>query len=159
MTPKQERHLQAAQGFQELGLIPNALAELASVRGKARQTPEFVETLLLCRIAQRRWPEALLLSEQLKALAPHEPGAYLHAAYCLHELGNTEDAITLLRKGPRSLHKRPVFFYNLGCYYSSLNDLVRAHRCLLRSFELDPSLKITAKRDPDLDTIRSILTL
>jgi hypothetical protein len=55
-----------------------------------------------------------------------------------------------LENGPPVLREKSVFYYNLGCYYAQLGNVGKAVPLLRRSFELDSSLRKTAKRDPDL---------
>ena len=91
----------------------------------------------------KRWNEALDVSYRLRAVAPELSFGYIHAAFCLHELGRTSEAKALLLGGPKALQSEPTFFYNLGCYDAVLGNLESARSYLQQSFRLDgtsPSL-------------------
>ena len=90
-------------------------------------------------------------------MEPEEPGGFIHAAFCLHELGRTDEAVDILSRGPTALRSKPVFYYNMGCYHARLGDLERALKLLRQSFEMDGSLRSVARKDPDLDALRPAL--
>jgi tetratricopeptide (TPR) repeat protein len=148
-----ERHIRAAQGFIDLDLADDALAELAALTPEAAQTTEAIETRLLCELNAKHWSAALQLAERLCQTEPSSPVGYVHAAYCLHELGRTHDAVRQLEKGPSSLHNKSLYYYNLGCYHTQLGNLEKALGLLRKSFEMDETLRRAAKRDPDLQPL------
>ena len=115
-----------------------------------RLRPEALQLNIQIHLQESSWEPALALCRQLCDVAPQANSGYIHAAYCLHELGRTEEARDLLLEGPESLREEPVFFYNLGCYEARLGETDSARAWLLRSFELDENLRHQAKTDPDL---------
>lgn len=152
-----ERTIAAAQGYVELGLFDEARAEMQRLTAAEMERADVVELSLLCLMGERRWAEALELGRKLCQLEPDEPGGFIHAAYCLHELGRTREALDMLMKGPPALHSKAVYFYNLGCYRARLGEVDAAVRMLQKAFEKDASLRRAAKKDPDLDGVRSAL--
>jgi predicted Zn-dependent protease len=108
-------------------------------------------------MGEQRWSEALAAAHQLCAATPDEPGGFIHAAYCLHEMNRTQEALNVLKNGPKSLRMKAVFFYNLGCYSARLGDIDEAMRHLQRSFEMKRDLRKLAERDPDLAGLRELL--
>jgi tetratricopeptide (TPR) repeat protein len=115
------------------------------------------EILLLCLMAESRWADALALTLRLCEMEPEEPGGFIHAAFCLHELGRTDEAVDMLSRGPAALRSKPVFYYNMGCYHACLGDMEKALKLLRQSFEMDGSLRAVARKDPDLDVLRPAL--
>ena len=95
--------------------------------------------------------------QKLRELEPKEPGGYIHAAYCLHELGQTQEALDLLARGPATLRTKPVYYYNVGCYLACLGENEKALQLLEQSFEMDGSLRDHARNDRDLDGLRQKL--
>lgn len=152
-----ERRIAAAQGYLELGLIEEARRELKPLTDLLARRADVIELHLLCLMAEQRWQEALTFAENLIRAEPHEPGGYIHAAYCLHELGSTSIALELLIKGPKSLRTKSVFYYNVGCYNARLGQINDALKFLQRSFEMDGSLRHAARKDPDLAHLHSQL--
>ncbi len=154
-----ERRILAAQGYVELNLHAEARQELARLPEPARERVDVQEILLLCLMAEQRWPEALKMTLRLCEQEPDEPGGFIHAAYCLHELGRTAEALDLLRRGPAALRSKAVYYYNLGCYHARLGDVEQALKLLRQSFEMDGALRSVARKDRDLDELRPQLAL
>ena len=152
-----ERRILAAQGYVELGLHEEARAELATLPVQATERVDVIELTVLCHMVAHRWAEALALTHKLCVLEPDEAGGYIHAAYCLHELGRTTEALDLLARGPAALRTKPVYYYNLGCYLACLGQDEKALHLLKQSFEMDGSLRSHARKDPDLDRLRQQL--
>jgi tetratricopeptide (TPR) repeat protein len=152
-----ERNINAAQGYSELGMHDDALAELDAIPAPLSRRPELVEMRLLILMHARRWKQALPIARKLCEVAPEATGGYIHSAFCLHELGRTKDAREVLLKGPPCLLNEAVFYYNLACYDVALGDRDQAVENLERSFRMDKKFRQFAQNDPDLAAIRSLL--
>jgi len=152
-----ERRILAAQGYVELALYTEAREELAALSEAAMERVDVQEILLLCLMAESRWADALALTLRLCEMEPEEPGGFIHAAFCLHELGRTDEAVDVLSRGPAALRSKPVFYYNMGCYHACLGDMEKALKLLRQSFEMDGGLRAVARKDPDLDVLRPAL--
>jgi tetratricopeptide (TPR) repeat protein len=152
-----ERRILAAQGYVELALYTEAREELAALSEVAMERVDVQEILLLCLMAESRWADALALTLRLCEMEPEEPGGFIHAAFCLHELGRTDEAVDVLSRGPAALRSKPVFYYNMGCYHACLGDMEKALKLLRQSFEMDGGLRAVARKDPDLDVLRPAL--
>jgi tetratricopeptide (TPR) repeat protein len=152
-----ERAILAAQGYLELGMAEEALAELSSVPTSESTDPDILELRLHILMQVGNWNEALSCSEELIRLMPEDLPAYIHGAFALHELGRTREARDFLQKGPDSLRKDPTFHYNIGCYEAVLGNRGAALRSLNDSFALDQTYRDFARRDPDLALMREDL--
>jgi predicted Zn-dependent protease len=151
-----ERAILAAQGYLELGMAEEALAELSTLTLESVD-PDLVELRLHILMQAKRWSEALSAAEELLRLTPEGLPGYIHGAFALHELGRTEEARNLLLKGPAELRKDPTFHYNIGCYEAVLGNREAALLSLERSFSLDDTYRDFARRDPDLMLVREEL--
>jgi predicted Zn-dependent protease len=149
-----DRALLAAQGYLELGMVEEALAELSGVKSLEAGDPDLVELRLHIMMHGERWSEALVVAEELLRLNPSALPAYIHGAFALHELGRTADARDLLLRGPEILREDPTYHYNIGCYEAVLGNSESAKQSLERSFALDETYRDFAKKDPDLKAIR-----
>ena len=156
MTSIEDHHhtLRAAQGYCELGMTADALAEIESVPAELQRHEAVVELRLIILMQARRWKAALAAGRELTKVSPEKNIGYIHSAFCLHELGHTEAARQMLLAGPETLHAEPVFHYNLACYECMLGhfDLARVH--LDKSFDLDKKFRDYAQTDPDLEKLR-----
>ena len=135
-----EWNLRAACGYAELGMARESIAELDAIE---------------CRFQRR--PEVLKISRELCRVAPDCGAGFLHAGFCLHELGKTKQAKDLLLKGPVALLKEPIYYYNMGCYDALLGNVDQARENLETSFKMDSTFRELAKVDPDLETLQTVL--
>jgi predicted Zn-dependent protease len=152
-----ERALLAAQGYLELGMVEEALAELVAIQTPAISDPDLIELRLHILMQGGRWSDALASAEELLQLNSSALPAYIHGAFALHELGRTAEARDLLLRGPEVLRKDPTFHYNIGCYEAVLGNCDSAMQSLKKSFALDETYRDFAKQDPDLEAIRAEL--
>ena len=156
-----ERALLAAQGYLELGMVEEALAELIAVHTSATSDqdpdPDLVELRLHILMQGERWSDALSSAEELLRLNSSALPAYIHGAFALHELGRTVEARDLLLRGPEVLGMDPTYHYNIACYEAVLGNRESAKRSLEKSFALDETYRDFAKQDPDLKAIRAEL--
>ena len=149
-----ERTLLAAQGYSELGMVDDALAEIDSLPAELAENTTVVEMRIHVLRQAKRWKPALTASRLLCRVAPDKACGFIHTAFCLHELGRTTEARDTLLAGPDVLHGESTYHYNLACYECTLGNLDLARLHLEKSFELDKNLKEFAKTDPDLNGLR-----
>jgi Flp pilus assembly protein TadD len=88
---------------------------------------------------------------------PQETIGFIHAAFCLHELGRTDEARNVLLHGPPALLNEATYYYNMGCYNARLGQLEDAQNYLRMSFSLDGKLRDFARHDPDLKEVRHLI--
>lgn len=148
-----QHYINAAQGYLELGMTDEALAELARVPESERAHPDVAQLRVYILMRARRWDEALEACAKLRDEHPDLVLGYIHGAFCLHELGRTEEAMQLLKAGPVSLLREPVYFYNLGCYHAVLGQPEEAQNYLQMSFSMDEKFREIARYDPDLESV------
>jgi len=152
-----ERSLLATQGYIELEMPVEALAELDSLSGDDQDREEVLQLRLFVLMRGRLWTGARDVCERLREIFPEGATGYIHGAFCLHELGHTAEAKGVLLSGPASLLKEATYFYNLGCYDAVLGNLEEATASLRTSFEMDKKFREIAKYDPDLQAVSEIL--
>ncbi|HST29418.1 MAG TPA: hypothetical protein VLK27_01105 [Chthoniobacterales bacterium] len=135
----------------------DSIAELNAIEGSEQERPEVLQLRLHHLMREKKWARALIISRRLCRAAPHCTAGFLHAGFCLHELGKTLQAKKLLLKGPVSLLREPIYYYNMGCYDALLGNSKSAQVHLLTSFKMDPSFRDIAKKDPDLQSVRELI--
>jgi len=145
--------LQAAQGWLEIGLPVEALCELRSLSAAEQRSPEVLRLRLAAEMEIKRWNAASDTARLLCLRQPGDAGAYMQAAYCLHETGDTLAARDWLLRGPGELLAEPLFHYNIACYHAVLGEREGALRHLARAIEMDPSLRQIAAGDEDLESL------
>lgn len=150
--------LEKVRGYLDLGMVEEAAREIEKLPAHRRGTPEAQEMRISVQLDKGGLNDALALCEILCDLAPENHAGFLQGAYCLHEMGRTEDAINHLQSGPESLRDEPMYFYNLGCYELAMGRDEAAMTWLEKSIEMDPYNKKAALSDPDLESVRHFFT-
>lgn len=152
-----EWQLQAACGYAELGMIRESLAELDAIDKRYQNRPEVLQLRLHHLMRKKKWALALRVSQKLCRVAPDAGAGFLHAGFCLHQLGKTAEAKNLLITGPVALLKEPIYYYNMGCYEALLGNVHDAEANLQISFKMDSSFRDLAKKDPDLKALHAVI--
>jgi predicted Zn-dependent protease len=152
-----EWQFRAACGYAELGMTRQSIQELNAIDRTQQNRPEVLQLRLHHLMRAQRWAQALRVSQKLCRAAPECSAGYLHAGFCLHELGKTAEAKQLLLKGPTALLKEPIYYYNMGCYEALLGNVKDARINLETSFRMDASFRELAKKDPDLATVQDLI--
>jgi len=152
-----EWHFRAACGYAELGMTKQSILELNALEHSDQNRPEVLQLRLHHLMRGQRWASALRISQKLCRAAPDCSAGFLHAGFCLHELGKTAEAKQLLLKGPAALLKEPIYYYNMGCYEALLGNVKDARINLETSFRMDSSFRELAKRDPDLEAVKDLI--
>lgn len=152
-----EEQIRAAEGYFELGMQTEALAELDLLPAENQERVEALRMRISILLKSQEWARTLRLSARMCELYPGESFGFIHKAFCLHELGATAEAKQTLLDGPASLLEEPIYYYNLGCYDAVLGNLESAQAYLRASFRLDKAFRELAKGDPDLASIRDTL--
>jgi len=144
------RTLEKALGWLELGLPEDALLELESLGPKERMRQQALELKLVAQMKAQQWNAGADTGRLLCLREPKEPRFFIHAAYCLHETGDTMAARNWLMTGPSNLIDEPLFHYNIACYHAVLGQPGQARSHLSRAFSMDGELRSVAEKDEDL---------
>lgn len=140
-------------GWLELGLPEDALEELAELNAEQRLKKQVLELKMFSEMEAYRWNAAADTGRLLCLREPKEPRFFIHAAYCLHETGDTHAARNWLMTGPAELIEDPLFHYNIACYHAVLGSPGQAMSHLNRAFSMDETLKESAREDEDLSDL------
>jgi predicted Zn-dependent protease len=146
--------IRMAEGYLELGMFDDALDHLDQLDTEFQDQFPVLRMRVDILLRKQDWKEALRLTLRICSIHSDQPYGYVHAAFCLHELGRTAEAKQALLDGPASLLDEAVYYYNLACYDTVLGNLEQAKVYLHASFRLDKSFRELAKSDPDLKQIR-----
>lgn len=152
-----QRRLIAADGYCDLGMVDEAFRELSKLEPAEQKLQAVMEMKLKIAMDFRRWDLGLAACAALRTAFPDDSQGYVHGAFCLHELGRTADARTLLLSGPLVLLQDPTYYYNLGCYDAVLGNYEEARNNLSTSFSMQKGFRECAKTDRDLKALREWL--
>jgi tetratricopeptide (TPR) repeat protein len=152
-----ERTLLAAQGYLELGMPGDTLRELDSLPWEEQGNEDVLQLRLFVFMKGHQWDDALGVCDRLREEFPDCGTGFIHSAFCLHELGRTQEAKDMLLGGPAALLREATYHYNLGCYDAVLGNVEEATRHLEASFQIDKKFREIAKGDPDLKAVQKFL--
>jgi tetratricopeptide (TPR) repeat protein len=155
LEPPDSIHLEAAEGWFELGNHLEANEELEQITPENRAHPAVLEVRWQIYTKARKWEAALDIASALIRLAPELPLGWVHRSFCLHELKRTEEARDNLLRVVDKFPEDPIMRYNLACYECQLGRLEQAKNWLQKSFELGDArkMKLAALDDPDLEPL------
>ena len=156
--PVYDQRLSAAEGYLELGMPGEALLEIGRVEPEYDHDPDLLKLKVTAHLKLNQWNEGLEASRDLCRVESEEAMGYIHSAYCLHELGKTDEAREILLCGPETLRQEPLYYYNLACYCTGLGEKAVARRHLRTAFTMDESLRKTAAEDEDLRSLGEDIT-
>jgi|ERR1035437_359842 tetratricopeptide (TPR) repeat protein len=155
IQPPDSLHLQATQGWLELGNHVEASSELEKISPCKQRHPDVLNVRWEVCAAARNWEAALEIASALIRLDAQDPLGWVHRSYALHELKRTADARDNLLRVVEKFPDNATMRYNLACYECRLGRLDQAKAWLEKAFEIGDAkaMKIAALDDPDLAPI------
>jgi predicted Zn-dependent protease len=149
------RHLEAAQGWFELGNCIESTEELDQTTREMRGHPSVLEVRFHIYAAAKKWEYAAEIAKAISELVPESPFGFIHRAYSLHELKRTQEAWNVLLPVVDKFPKEHIIRYNLACYACQLGNLKEARAWLKKAIHMaDPKqVKLMALNDPDLQPL------
>lgn len=156
IEPPDSFHLQAVQGWLELGNKKEANAELQKIARELRTHPDVLKVSWDVYAAGRNWESALEVAAALIQIDPEDPLGWVHRSYCLHELKRTTEARDSLLRVVSRFPLSATMRYNLACYECQLGRLTSAKNWLRKAFVLGDrkQMKKVALEDPDLGPLQ-----
>ena len=148
------KRLGYVSGFLQLGLLAQALKELAGVAEAERSAPGVLAMQLEVAMASETWTVARRLARRLREEAPGLDAGWLHGAFAerrAKKVGGLGAARAILEAAePRLGARSAVLHYNLACYLAQLGELDAARARLARAVAMEPAFATMAKTDEDL---------
>lgn len=148
-------HLQAAEGWLELGNHLEANEELEKIPARNRVHPDFLDMRWRIYAAAKHWEMCLEIAEALTDIAPNRMSGWLHLASTLHSMDQSEDACQCLVDSVDLFSDNALFLYNIACYSCQAGLLQDAVIWLEEVFKFDEKgeLKKLALQDPMLEPL------
>jgi len=159
LEPQDQRHLEAARGYTQLGMYEDATAELETIDPFCRALPEVLEVRLEIYRAMSRWDLMQVVAKSLAQYDPRDPAPVISLAYATRRAESLAAAKSILEQALERHPNEPIVHYNLACYECQSGKLDEAKRHLQRAFELQPQCRGMALEDPDLEPLWDTLKL
>ncbi|MGO9201791.1 MAG: tetratricopeptide repeat protein [Limisphaerales bacterium] len=130
-------HLEAAQGWLELGNMAEANNELDNITAGLRAHPHVLNVRLDIYAAAKKWEAALDIAAALVRLAPEEAFGWVNRSFCLHEMKRTAEARDNLLGVVDKFPDDAIMRYNLARYECRLGRMEQANGVRDRRTEKD----------------------
>lgn len=146
-------HLEAAEGYLELGMIESAAAEIEGIEAGDKTRLEVLEFRVELFRASKQWDGLEAVARHLYRLQPEEPRWILDIACAVRRFRGLPEARQILKQTEPKFPDCALLQYNLACYACVEGDIAEAKERLKRAIELKSSLRLLALEDPDLEEI------
>lgn len=153
ISPKDQTHLTAAEGYIELGMHLDADAELEEIEPELRNQTEILQFRVLIYCALRKWELMQTVAKALSLRDPENPQWSVSWAYATRRVDSIEAGRLILLEAVERLPEAAILHYNLACYECLLGDVEVAKARLRHAFTLEPRYRERALEDQDLQTV------
>jgi tetratricopeptide (TPR) repeat protein len=150
LEPPDSHHLNAAEGWLELGNELEATAELEQISRDLRAHPDVLTLRWQIHAKAREWDACVEVAQAMMRVAPDRADAWIHHSFALHELKRTQAAYDHLATVAETFPRIWTIPYNLACYCAQLGCLDEAQAWFKKATALDNQLVPQAIADPDL---------
>ena len=156
LAPPDSYHLDAAEGWLQLGDHLEANAELEKIAPENRAHPDVLQLRWQVYAKEKRWDACLDIATALTKMVPDRRFGWIHRAFSLHMLGRSHEAIDCLLAVMGKFESNATMPYYLARFYCQTGQLIEARQWLGKAFELTGSpeeqkrLKLKALEESDL---------
>lgn len=159
LQPPDSFYLSAAEGWLELGNHQEALRELAGLAPNFWEHPQVLEVRWNIHAQAGAWELAVKIARQLTEILPQHAPGWLHHAFSLHEMKQTQAAWDSLLPVVGRFPKDGLMRYNLACYACQLGDFTSAMSWLAEAIQLlgKKAVREMALTDSDLKPLRKTI--
>jgi tetratricopeptide (TPR) repeat protein len=145
-------HLEAAQGWLELGNWLESNEELERITPQLRAHPDVLRMRVEIYSAAKKWDYVAAVADALCRMVPDDLFGYLRLGYALHQLKRTKEAFDALVAVADKFPESWAIPFDLACYTCQLGRLDEARDWFHRALTLGDAkvIKLKALDDPDL---------
>jgi len=152
--PPDNHHVEAAQGWLELGNHLEANEELERIAPQLKAHPSVLELRWKIYAQAKKWDACFEIGQSLVNLLPDHDFGYIHRSFALNELKRTEEAFDLLEPAYIQFPRSWTIPYNLACYCAQLNQIEECEQWFKRAMAIDEkAVRKKAIDDPDMQPL------
>jgi len=151
LLPADNLHLQAAEGWLELGNHIEAHEELDQITPQLRAHPDILEVRWNICAYGKNWEACVDIVDAIIKLDSNRPDAWIHRSFALHELNRTQEAFDQLLPVVDTFSNLWTIPYNLACYCAQMGRLDESKHWFKKAILVDERVvQRLAIDDPDL---------
>lgn len=149
-----DKHLEAAQGWLELGNEVEAFREIEEIHPRFKTHPEVLKLQWGIHAKGKQWLLCVEVARFLSERMPTDPWGFLHYAIALRQLGRTKEAYEVLEPIIEDFPQEWQIGYFLACYSAQLGDIPAAEAFLEGAIDGGgDKVKLLALEEKDLEPI------
>jgi Tfp pilus assembly protein PilF len=148
-----QRHLRAAIGFIELGMLEDAVSELESLLPEDRDRSSVLALRVEIYRTAGNWSLMEVAARELWKRHPEEPDYWTNLAWAVRRLDSVVAARDILLEAVERFPSDAMTHFNLGCYACQLGDIDQAKTRVRKAIKLDAKFKLLALDDADLEPL------
>jgi hypothetical protein len=150
--------IRAAEGYLELEMFEDALAELEGLASGARRAGIAAQSLRVrCMMGLKRWAEGAAIARDWVREDTNFLEMYLWGAYCIRRAESLESASEFLYSvqlaDVDTSPALPLYWFNLGCYECQRGHRIETLDLVGLAIDAEPSLLELALKDEDLEPV------
>ena len=161
LQPPDSLHLQAAEGWFELGNHLEANEELENITAENRAHPAVLEVRWQIYAKAKRWDACIEIARTLTELVPTDVNNWVHLAYSTRQAkdGGLEPAVVILTGTVDKFPKNPLICYYLACYTAQQKKLVVSKTWWDKAMDIaiangwQQKIRLMAIDDPELEPL------
>lgn len=147
------RHLDAAMGYLDLGLVEDANDAIERLPPAMKATKAVLGLRLEIYSSAGAWEHMLEVANFLVRNWPDDPRYRISLAYATRRCRSVMEAEKVLLEAARNYPTDPIILFNLSCYAAQIGNLDEARDSLVRAINLNQNVRLMALHDPDLEPL------
>ena len=144
-------HLQAAQGYLELGMTLEAIEQIENLSPSEKYRPDVLTLRLEIYRQAQSWALMAVVARELLRLMPEHPEPWINLAFAVRRNESLNAARELLETAEAMFPEDATIQFNLGCYACQMGDIAEAKKRVEKATSLDRKFQMMALDDPDLE--------
>ena len=152
---KDERALEAAEGYLALDMPDHALRELVRLNDPDASRPALYALRGEALRQKEDWDQALKAYETVLADDPADVSVLMGMSWCYKRTDRLSRAIEATEQAYEAAPEEPIVLYNLACYHALNGDKSQALSWLGRALRMESSLRKLIPNESDFDRLRN----
>ena len=148
-----ERHLNAAIGYLELGMLDESAGELENLPPEDRTSSAVLCVRMEIYRSAKKWSLMEVVARELWKRHPDDSAYWINLAWVVRRHESIEAAQIILLEALEKFPNDAMITYNLGCYACQLGAMEDAKKFVGDAIKLDSKYKLMALDDPDLESL------
>jgi tetratricopeptide (TPR) repeat protein len=144
------KRIEVVQGYHELGMHAEALAELTRIEDEVGLQVELLALRMTIHRSAAQWDEMREVADIIKRLQPAQAEAWIWLADATRHSVSLEAAREILVEAEKTFPENPHIKFQIGCYHCRLGEIDPAEKYVRAAIALDQRWNQIALADEDV---------